>query len=375
MTEARRPFWIGALAGVAIAAIATPAAVLFWKAYSADRDSTRSQLAELTQHLDKNNQAMAEMRKAASLAGVTRQLDELNGRIKNANEALAELQKTSAAIQRASLDRIADRLDHLDAGLKANADAVAAVQKSAPLANLGKQIGQVQANLTALEMTLAELRKTAAAADTAKRFDAIETALVDLKKTIAPAETARRFDAIEASLASLKTSMPSPAPQLSGTLDEIKKGLDQAKQRPAGMDLVVIHAEPPAAARSVQASLAPAASAAMAPLGFEFKRIGASEDKAQTDAVVGKVKDVLKGRSNCAISVAGYADTVGDDEFNLDLSKERAHAVALRLREAFGAQVQIAETGWGARRLQVWTPPNTPRSENRRVDIAVHCAG
>jgi len=349
MSEARRPFWIGALAGVAIAAIATPAAVLFWKTYSADRDATRKQLAELAQHLDQNNQAMAEMRKAASLAGVTRQLEELNGRIKNANEALAELQKTSASIQRASLDRIADRLDHMDADLKANADAVAAVQKSAPLANLSKQIGQVQANLTALDMTLAELKKTAVAADTAKRFDALE-----------------------ASLAALKASMPAPAPQL--TLDDIKKGLDQAKQRTAGMDLVVIHAEPPVTARSAQASLAPAASAAMAPLGFEFKRIGASEDKMQTDAVIAKVKDVLKGRSNCAVSVAGYADTVGDDEFNLDLSKERAHNVALRLREVLGEQVQIAETGWGDRRVQVWTPPNTPRSENRRVDIAVHCA-
>lgn len=350
MSEARRPFWIGALAGVAIAAIAAPGAVLFWQAYSADRDATRKQLAELAQGLDKNNRAMAEMQKTAALAGVTRQLEELNTRIKNANEALAELQKTSASIQRASLDRIADRLDHMDADLKANADAVAAVQKSAPLAALGKQMGQLQANLTALDVQLMELKTTTAAADTAKRFNALE-----------------------ASLASLKASMP--APQLAGALDDIKKGLDQAKQRTPGMDLVVIHAEPPVAARSAQASLAPAASAAMAPLGFEFKRIGASEDKAQTDAVIAKVKDVLKGRSNCAISVAGYADTVGSDDFNLDLSKERAHNVALRLREAFGEQVQIAETGWGARRLQVWTPPNTPRSENRRVDIAVHCGG
>lgn len=352
MSEARRPFWIGALAGVVIAAIAAPGAVLFWKAYTADRDATRSQLAELAKHLDSNNQAMAEMRKAASLAGVTRQLEELNTRIKNANEALAELQKTSASIQRASLDRIADRLDHMDADLKANADAVAAVQKSAPLANLSKQIGQVQANLTGLEMTLAELKRTSVAADIAKRFDALE-----------------------ASLAALKASMPAPAPQLTAALDDIKTGSEQAKPRQAGMDLVVIHAEPPVAAHSAQASLAPAASAAMAPLGFEFKRIGASEDNAQSDAVIAKVKDVLKGRSNCAISVAGYADTVGDDEFNLDLSKERAHNLALKLREALGDQVQIAETGWGARRLQVWTPPNTPKSENRRVDIAVHCAG
>ena len=352
MNEARRPFWIGGVVGVVIAAAVAPGAVLFWNAYSADRDATRKQLAELAQELDKNNHAMAEMQKAAALAGVTRQLEELNTRIKTANEALAELQKTSASIQRASLDRIADRLDHMDADLKANADAVAAVRKSVPLANLSKQIGQVQANLTALEVQLAEL-----------------------KKTTALAETAKRFEALEASLAALKTSIPAPSPQLADTLDDIKKGVDQARQRTGGMDLVVIHADLPMTGRSAQASVGSAASAAMAPLGFEFKRVGATEDKAQTDAVIAKLKEVLKGRSNCAISVAGYADTVGDGEFNLNLSKERAHNVALRLREALGDEVQIAETGWGDRRLQAWTPPNTAKPENRRVDIAVHCAG
>ena len=352
MNEARRPFWIGGVVGVVIAAAVAPGAVLFWNAYSADRDATRKQLAELAQELDKNNHAMAEMQKAAALAGVTRQLEELNTRIKTANEALAELQKTSASIQRASLDRIADRLDHMDADLKANADAVAAVRKSVPLANLSKQIGQVQANLTALEVQLAEL-----------------------KKTTALAETAKRFEALEASLAALKTSIPGPSPRLTDTLDDIKTGPDQTRQRPGGMDLVVIHADQPMTGRSAQASVGSAASAAMAPLGFEFKRVGASEDKAQTDAVIAKLKEVLKGRSNCAISVAGYADTVGTGEFNLDLSKERAHNVALRLREALGDEVRIAETGWGDRRLQVPTPPNTAKPENRRVDIAVHCAG
>jgi outer membrane protein OmpA-like peptidoglycan-associated protein len=352
MSEARRPFWIGALAGVVIAAVAAPGAVLFWKAYSADREATRKQLAELAQGLDKNNQAMAAMQKAAALAGVTRQLEELNTRIKSANEALAELQKTSASIQRASLEKIADRLDRMDADLKANADAVAAVQKSAPLASLAKQMGQLQANLTALDVQLTELKKASVTAETAKRFDALET-----------------------SLAALKASMPAPAPQLASTLDGLKEGLDQAKRRAGGMDLVVIHADQAASGRAAQANVAKAASVAMAPLGFEFKRIGASEDKAQTDAVIGKLKEVLKGRSDCAISVAGYADTVGSGEFNLDLSKERAHNVAVRLREALGDQVQIAETGWGDRRLQVWTPPNTAKSENRRVDIAVHCAG
>src|SRR3974390_1695482 len=113
MNEERRPVGGGGVAGVVIAAVVAPGAVLFWNAYSADRDATRKQLAELAHELDKNNHAMAEMQKAAALAGVTRQLEELNTRIKTANEALAELQKTSASIQRASLDRIAERAQHM----------------------------------------------------------------------------------------------------------------------------------------------------------------------------------------------------------------------------------------------------------------------
>ena len=113
----------------------------------------------------------------------------------------------------------------------------------------------------------------------------------------------------------------------------------------------------------------------MAPLGFEFRRLGANEDKAQTEAIAAKVKELVQGRNKCAISVAGYADTVGSDEFNLDLSRQRAHNVAARLRQALGDGIQIAETGWGDRRLQVWTPDNTPKPENRRVDIAVRCEG
>jgi outer membrane protein OmpA-like peptidoglycan-associated protein len=138
------------------------------------------------------------------------------------------------------------------------------------------------------------------------------------------------------------------------------------------MDLVVIHAEPSGENR---VALANAAGAAMAPLGFEFRRLGATEDDVQSDAVAAKVKDLIRGRAKCAVSVAGYADTVGSDEFNLALSKQRAHNVAVRLRQTLGDGVQIAETGWGDRRLQVWTPDNTPKTENRRVDIAVRCEG
>jgi chromosome segregation ATPase len=176
MKDAHKPFWIGALAGIAVAVVASPAAILFWNAYASDRAATQAQLAQLAQRLDKNNQALIDMQKTASLAGVTQQLMELNGRIKSANEALAELQKTSAGIQRASLDKIADRLDRVDTSLKANADTVATLQKSAPLANLSKQIAQLQANFAAFDIQLAEL-KANRPTESAKRLEALETSV------------------------------------------------------------------------------------------------------------------------------------------------------------------------------------------------------
>ena len=365
MADKGTSFWLGAAAGLVIVAAAAPAAFYAWKTDSADRAATRSELAAVQQQLAQTNKSLSEMRKAASVAGISKQLDELNWRIKSANEALAGLQKTTAGIERSSLETVAARLDRLDAGLKINSDAVAALLKSAPLANLAKQIGEVQANLTALDVVLADLKRISTAGDSARRFDALAASMKSIDGTVDAIKTA--LDGNHAALAELKTAKQTATPQLANALDKIKK--DGAATH-GSMDLVVIHAEPS------EGNEAPAnVSAAMAPLGFEFKRVGASEDKAQTSAIVAKVKDVLKGRSHCAISVAGYADTLGDDGFNLGLSKQRAHKVALKLREALGGGVQIAETGWGDRRLQVWTPDNTPKAENRRVDIAVHCAG
>jgi hypothetical protein len=47
MKDAHKPFWIGALAGVAVAAVLSPAAILFWSAYATDRAETQAQLAQL----------------------------------------------------------------------------------------------------------------------------------------------------------------------------------------------------------------------------------------------------------------------------------------------------------------------------------------
>jgi outer membrane protein OmpA-like peptidoglycan-associated protein len=351
MAEGQRAFLIGAAAGVVMLAVAAPAAAVLWKHMAADQAKVQAALGELGSRLDKNNAALEEMRKTASLAGVTRQLGELNDRIKSTNEALA-------GVQKASLDNIRDRLDRVEAGVKSGNAALAGLQKGLAPDGMSKQLGQLAANLTALETSLAGLKQRMAAAP---------------QQQAAPAAPATN------------------AGDVVGALDTIKKGLDQSSATdikvlaaisglqqslnaapapaPDRTDLVVVHL---AAPQTIASAAGPTA-APIAPLSVHFQKIGGTDETAQTAAIAAKLKDLLKNHHGCAVSVAGYADTLGGDDINLAVSKDRAHTIAAKLKEALGDDVQIAETAWGERRLAEMTKDNVASKANRRVDIAVQC--
>ena len=317
MAEAQKPFLIGAAAGVVMLALAAPAVAILWKRAAAERSQIQVALSEVSSRLDKNNAALEDMRKAASLAGVTKQMEELNARIKSTNEALA-------GVQKASLDNIRDRLEQVEAGVKSGNAALAGLQKGLSPDGMSKQLGQLAANLTALETSLASIRQSVPKGDAAA----------------APMKVAATLDA-------MKTMPGSPA---------------------VPTELVVVHVQttpaPPAAT---------AANAAIAPLSVHFQKIGGTDETAQTVALVGKLKDLLKNRKGCAVSIAGYSDTLGDDDINLAVSKDRAHVIAAKLKEALGNDVSIAETAWGERRLAEMTKDNVASKSNRRGDIAVQC--
>ena len=155
--------------------------------------------------------------------------------------------------------------------------------------------------------------------------------------------------------------------KVAATLDAMKTMPTSASAVPT--ELIVVHMQNTAAA----APAATVASAAIAPLSVHFQKIGGTDETAQTVALVGKLKDLLKSRKGCAVSIAGYSDTLGDDDINLAVSKDRAHVIAVKLKEALGNDVSIAETAWGERRLAEMTKDNVASKANRRVDIAVQC--
>ena len=319
MAEAQRSFLIGAAAGVVMLIVAAPVVGLLWTRAATERSQILTTLANVSSRLDKNNASLEDMRKTASLAGVTKQLDELNARIKSTNEALA-------GVQKASLDNIRDRLEQVEAGVKSGNVALAGLQKGLAPDGMSKQLGQLAANLTALETSLADLRQA----------------------------TGGR-------------PVPGGAPvKVAATLDAMKM-MPASPSVPT--ELIVVHMQNPATGPA----MASAASGAIAPLSVHFQKIGGTDETAQTAAIVGRLKDLLKNRNGCAISVAGYADTLGDDDINLAVSKDRAHSIAVTLKEALGTDVQIAETAWGERRLHEMTKDNIASKLNRRVDIAVQC--
>jgi len=347
MAEAQRPFLMGALAGLVIVAVATPVLAVLWNHAAADRAKIQAALADVGGRLDKTNAALDEMRKAASLAGVTKQLDELNARIKSTNEALA-------GVQKASLDNIRDRLDRVEAGVKSSNTALTSLQKGLAPDGLSKQLGQLAANLTALETSLAGLKQ-------AKPIGAAMSATT-------PGEAAGVLDQIKKGVDESTASGGKVLAAITG-LQQALKGAPPASGS-AVTDLVVVHVASPGGG-NVQASAA--AAAPMAPLSVHFQKIGGTDETAQTAAIVGKVREIVNGRRGCAISVAGYADTLGDDDINLEVSKDRAHAIATKLKDALGGDVSIAETAWGERRLAEMTKDNVASKANRRVDIAVQC--
>ena len=221
--------------------------------------------------------------------------------------------------------------------------ALANLQKGLAPDGMGKQLGQLAANLAALETSLADIKQTMAAKPPAT-------------------ETAAALDKIKSASDAASDN------KVLAAIDGLQQSLKTMPAAPNRTDLVVVHVAEPRTLAATSGAAAP-----IAPLSVQFRKIGGTDETAQTAVVVARLKDLLKGHQGCAVSVAGYADTLGPDDLNLEVSKDRAHVIAAKLKEALGSDVQIAETAWGERRLHEMTKDNVAAKANRRVDIAVQC--
>jgi outer membrane protein OmpA-like peptidoglycan-associated protein len=87
--------------------------------------------------------------------------------------------------------------------------------------------------------------------------------------------------------------------------------------------------------------------------------------RAKLDAI--RAKDINHEQRDMALYIAGHTDTVGGNDSNLVLSRDRARAIAAWFRHR-GVGVPVAYEGFGETSLKVSTADQVDEPRNRRVD-------
>ena len=88
-------------------------------------------------------------------------------------------------------------------------------------------------------------------------------------------------------------------------------------------------------------------------------------------ALLPKIISAIKARDSVDISVVGHCDTVGDDAYNLRLSRRRAVVVAKILTKNGVDPKALEITSHGKRRPLIPTGDNVREPRNRRVEVTV----
>lgn len=79
----------------------------------------------------------------------------------------------------------------------------------------------------------------------------------------------------------------------------------------------------------------------------------------------------IEARKPTEISIFGHTDSIGSDEFNLQLSARRAHAIEKILRKHDPTLGPIEIRYFGDQDPLIPTPPNAPERRNRRAEVVV----
>jgi outer membrane protein OmpA-like peptidoglycan-associated protein/TolA-binding protein len=405
MTDAQRSGWLGAGLVIVIALLG----ITLWKVTQND---PAKQIAALNAKVEATENALAKIQEVVASREIRQHLGELNSKIEKTNAALAELQKGTA------LKSVADQLEQLNTAIKTTDMTLADITNSIPQKGLGDKVEMIGTDVKSISDKVADLQKSAparqAVTDIGANLKTISTRLADSQKSAPTGRIAAKIDEIKQAIpsdmqgelaalskevkgigetvaklqqpfttasaggssalsdavGSLKSNV-SEAAALRGKLAEQIASLQKAARtisKPQPSDVVVVYLDLP------EESARPQTVATVSPLTVEFAKVGSTDPDGQANLLATRLKDIVKDRKNCTISVAGFADTVGRDDWNLIISKRRAQGVAEKLRTAFAGQdVQINEAAWGERRLKDWTPDETPNAINRRVDVSVSC--
>ena len=104
------------------------------------------------------------------------------------------------------------------------------------------------------------------------------------------------------------------------------------------------------------------------PINFAY-----NSDTIQKDSLaqIQKTANVLKKYPNAKVRVAGYTDSLGNPDYNIDLSQRRAKAVAMQLVNNGVAAENVSFIGYGAQNPVATNKTAAGRAQNRRVELEV----
>ena len=86
---------------------------------------------------------------------------------------------------------------------------------------------------------------------------------------------------------------------------------------------------------------------------------------------VDKLAVFLKKHSNRSVLIEGHTDSVGSDEYNLDLSEKRADAVKNALVAKGVGEERITPKGYGKKYPVASNNTSDGRQQNRRVEVVI----
>lgn len=94
---------------------------------------------------------------------------------------------------------------------------------------------------------------------------------------------------------------------------------------------------------------------------------GRATIRAESDALLGTVAEMLKADPGLALEIQGHTDNVGAKDANLKLSRDRAEAVKARLVAAGIAAARLTTAGLGDTQPVADNATDDGRAQNRRV--------
>jgi OOP family OmpA-OmpF porin len=90
---------------------------------------------------------------------------------------------------------------------------------------------------------------------------------------------------------------------------------------------------------------------------------------------VARVGDFMKKYPTTTAVIEGYADEVGSDDYNIQLSQRRAESVVKFLENKFGiAPSRLSAKGYGKTRPIADNASDAGKQKNRRIDAIIDCA-